>query len=98
MAVPGVPPAVTGHLVRRAIGRTISEGTRCGQAWAYYPHVSDPHPCANPACGRAAEVGLLCRACYRFKRRTGVVRPEHVIVATGYRQLVRELEQRAWGA
>lgn len=66
--------------------------------------MTDPRPCDNPACSRAAQVGPLCRACYRYKRRTGVLRPEAVIVRTGERQLIRELEAAArrqrgqWGA
>ncbi|HET6713166.1 MAG TPA: hypothetical protein VFI59_05585 [Actinomycetota bacterium] len=36
-------------------------------------------------------------ACYEYQRRTGRLRPESVIVATGQPQLVRELEARAWG-
>lgn len=56
-----------------------------------------PRPCANPVCPRAAEVGVLCRADYLYRRRTGRLRPESVIVETGRRMMVREIASRLWG-
>jgi hypothetical protein len=57
--------------------------------------MTQPMECANPDCCRAARVGDLCSACYQYERRTGHWRPEEVIVASGYRQLMRDLERTA---
>ena len=43
-------------------------------------------------------MGVLCIADYLCKRRTGILRRESVILATGYPNLVRELEAEAWRA